>query len=71
MDIFDASDYDFLLPRRARKAIGLALIIGVALVPPVRNWYVGQIEHHAEHITREIVSKLAAVSSEPSQQDQR
>jgi hypothetical protein len=71
VDIFDASDYDFLLPRRVRKAIGLSLMIGIALVPPVRVWYVGQIEHHAEHITREIVSTLASVSPIASQQGKR
>ena len=36
MDIFEASDYDFLLSRRAKKTIAWALLIGVAWVPPVR-----------------------------------
>lgn len=29
MDIFDASDHDFVLPRRAKKALAWALLIGV------------------------------------------
>lgn len=65
MDIFDASEYDFLLSRRARKTIGLALIVGVAFVPPVQRWYLGQIEHHAQHIARELTSQLTPDMSEP------
>jgi hypothetical protein len=66
VDIFDASEYDFLLSRRIRKTIGSALIIGIAFVPPVQRWYLGQIEHHAEHITREFTSQLTSDPSEPS-----
>jgi hypothetical protein len=65
VDIFDASEYDFLLSRRARKAIGLALIIGIAFVPPVQRWYLGQIEHHAQHIAREVTSQLTSNTSKP------
>lgn len=65
MDIFDASEYEFLLSRRARKAIGLALIIGIAFVPPVQRWYLGQIEHHAQHIAREVTSQLTSNTAEP------
>jgi hypothetical protein len=36
VDIFDASDYDYLVPRRAKKTIAWALLIGVAWVPPVK-----------------------------------
>lgn len=66
MDIFDASDYDFLLSKRARNAICLALVIGLAFVPPVKSWFVGQIEHHAEHVTREFMRQLAPVTFVPS-----
>lgn len=41
---------DFFLPRRARKEVGWALLIGVAWLPPVRIWYVGQVPDHAEHV---------------------
>lgn len=76
MDIFDASDYDFLLSRRTRNAIGLALAIGLVFVPPVKSWFVGQIEHHAEHVTREFMRQFAPVTSlpaprEPSQDPMR
>lgn len=58
MDIFEASDYHFLLSRRAKKTIAWALFIGVAWVPPVRSWYFGQVQHHAEHLTREFMSRM-------------
>jgi hypothetical protein len=54
VDIIDASDFDFLLPRGLRKVLVVALLVGVAFVPPVQRWYLGQIEHHAQHLTREI-----------------
>lgn len=60
MDIFDADECDFLLPRRTRKAIAFAPIIGVAFVPPVKRWYLDQIEPHAQHITREFMSELTS-----------
>ena len=44
MDVFDASDYRFLLPKRARRLIALALVIGIAFVPSVKSWYIAQIE---------------------------
>jgi hypothetical protein len=56
MDIFDASDYDFLLPRPLNKFIALSLIVGIAFVPPVKRWYIDQIERHAQHISQEFVS---------------
>ena len=56
MDIFEASDYDFLLSRRAKKMIAWTLLIGVAWVPPVRAWYFGQVHQHAEHIARDFMS---------------
>jgi hypothetical protein len=65
VDIFDASEYEFLLSRRAREAIGLALIIGIAFVPPVQRWHLGQIQHHAQHFAREVTSQLTPNTSEP------
>lgn len=58
MDFFDASDFDFLLSKSTGKRIVLALVVGIAFVPPVRSWYIGQIERHAEHITQEIQDHL-------------
>lgn len=65
MDIFDASDYDFLLSKRTRRRIALALVIGTAFVPPVKSWYIGQIERHAEHITQEVQDHLTPDIVEP------
>lgn len=65
MDIFDASDYDFVLSKRARRRIALALVIGIAFVPSVKSWYMCQIERHAEHISREVQDRLASDLDEP------
>ena len=35
-----------------------ALIIGIAFVPSVKSWYIGQIERHAEHISRELQDRI-------------
>jgi hypothetical protein len=64
VDLFDASDYDFLLSRPARKTIALVLMIGIAFVPPVKRWYIGQIEHHAQHIMRDFMSTFITDTSE-------
>lgn len=58
VDIIDASDYDFLMPRRWKKRIAAALMVGVAFVPPVQRWWLDQIEQHAEHLTRELVARF-------------
>lgn len=58
MDLIDASDYDFALPRRALKALTLGLAVGIAFVPSVRNWYLEQIQIHADHITIEFMSSF-------------
>lgn len=58
MDLFDAADCDFLMSRRTRRRIALALMVGIFVVPAVRSWYIGQIERHAEHVTREIQDLL-------------
>ncbi|MGN6576397.1 MAG: hypothetical protein ACTHKG_11975 [Nocardioides sp.] len=65
MDIFDTSDYDFLLSKRTRKRIALALVIGIAFVPSVKSWYLGQIERHAEHITQDVQDRLTPDVLEP------
>ena len=65
VDISNASDYDFVLSQRARRRIALALVIGIAFVPSVKSWYLGQIERHAEHISREVQDRLASDLDEP------
>lgn len=65
MDIIDANDYDFLLPRRLRRSIALALLVGIAFVPPVKRWYLDQIERHAQHITQEFVSIVIPDDARP------
>lgn len=59
VDIFDGSDYSFLLSRRVRKAVAVGVLLGVAFVPPVQRWYISQIQQHAQHITRTFISQLA------------
>lgn len=68
VDIIDASDYDFLMPRRWKRRIATVLMVGVAFVPPVQRWWLDQIEEHAEHLTRELVARFVTdVSGESSQ----
>ena len=64
MDIFEASDYDFLISRRIRRAAAWALILGIALLPPVRDWYLGQVQEHASHLTEEIMGRHTAGTSQ-------
>lgn len=28
-------------------------MIGILAVPAARNWFLSQVEHHADHVTRE------------------
>lgn len=58
VDIIDASDYDFLMPRRWKRRIATVLMVGVAFVPPVQRWWLDQIEGHAEHLTRELDARF-------------
>lgn len=60
VDFIDATDYDFLLPRRVRRFLAVWLIVGIAFVPPVQRWWLDQIDTHAEHITREFVARFAS-----------
>lgn len=71
MDIFEASDYDFLLSRKAKKAFALILLVGVACVPSIRRWYLDQVEHHAQHISREVMSRLSPATSDSTPPEPR
>lgn len=66
VDLFDARDFDCLLSKRSRNFVTLALMIGIAFVPPVKSWYLGQIERHAQHITSEVQRHLTPELSKPS-----
>jgi hypothetical protein len=63
VDFLDASDYDFLLPRRVRKLLAVGLMVGIAFVPPVQRWWLEQIDTHAQHLTREFVGRLGSDGS--------
>ena len=69
MDIIDSGDYDFLLPRRLRQLVAVALTIGIAFVPPVKRWYLDQIERHAQHITEELVSIVTPNDAKPGKSE--
>lgn len=58
MDLFDALDYQSLLPRRIAKAASLALLLALAFYPPSRVWLIHQAEHHAQEISRSIVDVM-------------
>jgi hypothetical protein len=60
VDFIDATDYDFLLPRRVKKVLAVVLLVGIAFVSPVQRWWLDQIERHADHITREFIAGIDA-----------
>ena len=60
VDLIDASEYDFLLPKRLRRGIAIGLLVGLATVPSVREWFVGQVVLHAQHTAQEIIDDLVA-----------
>ncbi|MFO6453396.1 MULTISPECIES: hypothetical protein [unclassified Aeromicrobium] len=55
MDAFDLTGYSGLLPRRFARVIFSCLVIGLAIFPPVREWYVDQAVRHGKHVADEIV----------------
>lgn len=67
MDIFDVSDSDILLPRRSRRVVGLALVIGIAFVPAVHQWFLDQVMVHAQHVAAEIADILITSAATATQ----
>lgn len=49
MDLFDGEPYVSLLPRRLVKFGGFALLIALAVIPSVRDWWIDQAVKHATH----------------------
>lgn len=68
VDFLDATDYDFLLPRRFKRFLAVGLMVGIAFVPPVQRWWLDQIDAHAEHIAHELVARLASDDASFSQE---
>jgi hypothetical protein len=40
-------------------------MVGIAFVPPVKRWWLEQIDAHAEHVSREFVATLGSDGSWP------
>jgi hypothetical protein len=70
MDLFDFTDYLPLLSRRVRDAIVVAVAVGVVFVPPVREWFAGQLMQHAGDVSRKFREAIqpAVPAIDPKQQ---
>ncbi|MDQ6525134.1 hypothetical protein RB608_16050 [Nocardioides sp. LHD-245] len=67
MDVFDAADYGDLLPRRLLRCIGWGLVGFAILAPtPFQDWYIGQAQQHAAHLTEEFVDLMPPPPSQPT-----
>jgi hypothetical protein len=58
MDLFDGEPYVPLLPRRLVKFGALALLIALALIPSVRDWWIDQAVKHATHEIQPLINDM-------------
>lgn len=54
--MFDAADFSDLLPKKVLRWLCLG-VLAFALLAPTRfqDWYLGQVQQHAEHLAGEFV----------------
>jgi hypothetical protein len=67
MDLFDATDYLEVLPKRMREFGMLVLVVAIATFAPARTWFIGQAERHAQHVEQRILDLLQPVIPAPGQ----
>jgi hypothetical protein len=58
MDLFDFTDYMPLRSRRVRDAIVGAVALGIVFLPPMREWFAGQVTEHAKEVSRKLVDEI-------------
>jgi hypothetical protein len=58
MDLFDGEPYVSLLPRRLVKFGALTLLIALALIPSVRDWWMNQAVKHATHEIQPLINDV-------------
>lgn len=68
MDLFDGEPYLPLLPRRLVRVAALGLLIALAFIPPVRQWWIDQAVKHATHEIQPLINDLLR-QSQPSPSD--
>lgn len=61
MNLFDVLDNLDLLPKGLRRALALALLVGIAYIPPVRHLYLEQARMRGEQVARVITTAWPAV----------
>jgi hypothetical protein len=49
MNVVGATEYDFIVPRRVRRAIYTAVFVVAMLVTPFRNWLIGQVVSYEQN----------------------
>lgn len=55
MNVFDVLDNLDLLPKRLAGTLALVAIVGIAYVPPIRNFYLEQARLRGDEIARVIM----------------
>lgn len=58
LDLFDGDPYAPLLPRRLVWISAIALLIGLAVSPSVRRWWIDQAVKHATHEVQPLIKDL-------------
>ena len=59
MNLIDVINNLDLLPKGLRRALALALLVGIAYVPPVRDLYLDQARMRGEQVARVITTAWA------------
>lgn len=55
MNFFDVAPWGECLPRKARRALGWGLMLGIAFSPPIQGWWLAQVDERVSDITKRIV----------------
>lgn len=64
--MFDAADFSDLLPKKLLRWIGIGVVAFAALAPTrFQDWYIGQAQQHAEHLTEELVDIMMPSTDPP------
>jgi hypothetical protein len=66
MSVFDAEPYLGLLPRKVTRALAWGVLAFALLFPTTfQQWYMGQIQDHADHLTKQFL-KVVPANVEPA-----
>lgn len=67
MDLFDAAEFGDLLPKKLLRWIGIGMVAFAVLAPTrFQDWYLGQAQEHAEHLTEQFVEIMTPATDPPT-----